>query len=299
MPKRIQSPSSINTFKQCPRKYFYQYIVKHKTRENIHCIRGNVVHEALERFFDIDIKSIDQNKYKQEMSFFLKNLFQACWSSANNRLKKLGLLDEQLDFYREESMQMLANWITHFFKDIDKELKNNVSLSVAFQKIKPIALEKQYKDSDLGVRGYIDAITQEGEHITLMDYKTSKADEFKPEYLLQLGIYAVLYEKEHGTYVRFWPDTEIMETDNFHFDTLVARLRELAFLNKGLKITIDDERIQDNSHHELYYEGGIISFVEFMNENKNPVHSPIYFEKSKEDIHLEISLQYNPSLTVK
>ena len=200
MPRRIQSPSSINTFKQCPRKYFYQYIVKHRTKENIHCIRGNVVHEALERFYDIDINSIDKTKYKQELSFFLKNLFVACWASANKRLQKVGLLPEQLDFYREESMTMLANWITHLFQDIDKELKNNITLPVAFEKLKPIALEKQYKDADIGVRGYIDAISQEGEHITLIDYKTSKANDFKKEYMLQLGIYAVLYEKEHGKY---------------------------------------------------------------------------------------------------
>jgi len=96
-----------------------------------------------------------------------------------------------------------------------------------------------------------------------------------------------------GTYVRFWPDTDIMETDDFHFDTIAARMRELAFLNKGLRITIDDERVEDNHKHDFYYEGGIMSFVEFMNKNRTGMHPPIYFEKSKEDIHLEISMQYN------
>jgi len=96
-----------------------------------------------------------------------------------------------------------------------------------------------------------------------------------------------------GTYVRFWPDTDIMETDDFHFDTIAARMRELAFLNKGLRITIDDGRVEDNHKHDFYYEGGIMSFVEFMNKNRTGMHPPIYFEKSKEDIHLEISMQYN------
>jgi DNA gyrase subunit B len=94
-----------------------------------------------------------------------------------------------------------------------------------------------------------------------------------------------------GTMVRFWVDDNIMETTEFHFDTISARMRELAFLNKGIKIIIEDER--DESKHEFYYEGGILSFVEFMNKSKNPLHSPIYFEKGKEGIHLEISMQYN------
>ncbi|MBW2997763.1 DNA topoisomerase (ATP-hydrolyzing) subunit B [Candidatus Woesearchaeota archaeon] len=97
---------------------------------------------------------------------------------------------------------------------------------------------------------------------------------------------------KRGTLVRFWPNTDIMETTEFHFDTLSARMRELAFLNKGLKITIEDRR-EEEKKHEFCYEGGILSFVEFINQNKNPLHSAIYFEKSKEGIHLEISIQYN------
>jgi DNA gyrase subunit B len=94
-----------------------------------------------------------------------------------------------------------------------------------------------------------------------------------------------------GTFVQFWPDDSIMETSEFHFDTLSARMRELAFLNKGLSITIEDDRA--DKKNEFCYEGGIMSFVQFVNQNKNPIHNPIYFEKGKEDIHLEISMQYN------
>ncbi len=106
------------------------------------------------------------------------------------------------------------------------------------------------------------------------------------------GEFNVLGECEStGTMVRFWPDTDIMETDQFHFDTLSARMRELAFLNKGLRIRIDDERTGEGK--DFFYEGGIVSFVEFVNKNKDPIHPPIYFEKSRDDIYLEISLQYN------
>ncbi len=96
---------------------------------------------------------------------------------------------------------------------------------------------------------------------------------------------------KRGTMVRFWPDFTIMEQNDFHYETLSARMRELAFLNRGLRIQILDERT--GKSHDFKYEGGIVSFVEFVNQNKNPIHNPIYFEKEKEGIHLEISLQYN------
>src|SRR3989344_2911408 len=95
----------------------------------------------------------------------------------------------------------------------------------------------------------------------------------------------------HGTTVTFWPDPEIFETTDFHFETLSSRLRELAFLNQGLRINLEDERTGKN--HEFRYDGGIIEFVEFLNENKNQLHKPIYFNKEKDGIKVEISMAYN------
>jgi len=94
-----------------------------------------------------------------------------------------------------------------------------------------------------------------------------------------------------GTKVTFLPDPEIFPKIEFHFDTLSSRLRELAFLNKGIGITLFDERT--NKKQEFQYEGGIISFVEFLNKNKNPSHKVIYFEKEKNGLKLEIAMQYN------
>ena len=94
-----------------------------------------------------------------------------------------------------------------------------------------------------------------------------------------------------GTKITFLPDNEIFETTEFHFDTLASRLRELAFLNKGLKIILMDER--ENKEHEFCYEGGIVSFVEFLNQNKTPLHKPVYFVKTKDDMQVEIAMQYN------
>jgi DNA gyrase subunit B len=96
-----------------------------------------------------------------------------------------------------------------------------------------------------------------------------------------------------GTTVTFNPDAEIFtETTEFSFDTLSVRLREIAFLNRGLRIIIEDER--DGRSHEFHYEGGIESFVTYLNQNKSVLHpEPIYIKGERDDIRLEVAMQYN------
>ncbi len=98
--------------------------------------------------------------------------------------------------------------------------------------------------------------------------------------------------EETGTKVTFKPDPEIFEETEYHFDILKQRLRELAFLNKGLNIVLADERTGVNEN--FHYEGGIISFVEHLNKTKDPLHpKPIYLKGSKDTTLAELALQYN------
>jgi DNA gyrase subunit B len=98
--------------------------------------------------------------------------------------------------------------------------------------------------------------------------------------------------KRRGTKVTFKPDTQVFETTVFSFDTLAQRLRELAFLNGGIVITLDDER--DGKSHKFHYEGGIASFVTHLNKNKAAVNEkPIYMIGEKDGIEAEIALQWN------
>jgi DNA gyrase subunit B len=100
--------------------------------------------------------------------------------------------------------------------------------------------------------------------------------------------------KRRGTKVTFKPDPQIFETTIFSFDTLAQRLRELAFLNGGIVITLDDER--EGKSHRFRYDGGIVSFVTHLNKNKAAVNEkPIYMRGEKDGIEAEIALQWNDS----
>ncbi len=95
-----------------------------------------------------------------------------------------------------------------------------------------------------------------------------------------------------GTKITFKPDKSIFSKTEYSYDTLSQRLRELAFLNKGLKIKLEDERTEKEAIFE--FAGGIISFVEYLNKNKNPLHNKVvYFQKLQDDINVEVALQYN------
>jgi DNA gyrase subunit B len=97
-------------------------------------------------------------------------------------------------------------------------------------------------------------------------------------------------DEETGTTVRFWPDEEIFEITEFDYDTIVNRLRELAFLNSGVRIGIEDERTGDADAFE--FEGGIRAFVRYMNETRTTLHDDvIYYEDQQEGIHVEVAIQ--------
>src|SRR5688572_20855201 len=100
--------------------------------------------------------------------------------------------------------------------------------------------------------------------------------------------------RKRGTKITFKPDTQIFDTTEFSFDKLSERLREKAFLNKGIRITIKDEREEPEKSHEFYYRGGIAEFVKHLNKSRNVLHDkPIYFEKVADALSIEVAIQYN------
>src|SRR5918992_279006 len=100
--------------------------------------------------------------------------------------------------------------------------------------------------------------------------------------------------RKRGTKITFKPDSEIFDVSEFSFDKLSERLREKAFLNKGIRISIKDERDEHEKSHEFYYRGGIAEFVKHLNKNKTVLHDkPIYFEKSGDALSVDVAIQYN------
>ena len=106
-------------------------------------------------------------------------------------------------------------------------------------------------------------------------------------------------ENRTGTVVTFKPDPEIFDTDIYDYDTLMVRIRELAFLNKGLSLTLRDDRDdEDTTGDSFHYEGGISEYVRFLNQNKTPIHEDIIHLQGEEDgVFFEVAMQYNDGYT--
>jgi len=100
-------------------------------------------------------------------------------------------------------------------------------------------------------------------------------------------------EGETGTTVTFWPDDDIFSTTEFEFSTLANRFRELAFLNAGLKIILEDER--KDKKEEFKFDGGLVEFVKYINRTKEALHKPIYFRKQQDSVIIDVAIQYTNS----
>ena len=98
----------------------------------------------------------------------------------------------------------------------------------------------------------------------------------------------------HGTVTRFKPDKQIFEDVEFSFDVLSNRLRELAFLTKGIHISVSDDRLLPRKSHIFHFDGGVKSFIEFLNKNRELIHlEPVYFDNERDHMRVEVGLQYN------
>ena len=198
MPKRIESPSSINTFKQCKRKYYYQYLKKLPTIANIHQVRGNIAHSTLENFYNIDISQFNEENYAFKTRESVQKLFVHYWNEYKKKMQELNLNKDQERFYFEETMLMLLNWANHFIDDWREMMKKkNISLQEAFLLLTPIR-ELELQSEKYSVKGFVDAIHHHEEEVHILDYKTNASFEFKEGIILQLAIYSLLYKEVQG-----------------------------------------------------------------------------------------------------
>lgn len=193
--KIMHSPSSINLYKQCPRRYYHIYIEKLPTKPSIYLIRGSIVHSILENFFKIDVNNISEKNFVFELNVLINELFIKYWKQKKEELESLNL--DNLEMYFNETKSMVNNWITNFISNLIEKMQDN-SLKNAFNLLKP-KTEVGYVSEKYNVKGYIDAI-HEGDEIVLLDYKTSSKDIFTEEYKLQMAIYALLYAEKNNRF---------------------------------------------------------------------------------------------------
>lgn len=197
MAKRVESPSSINTFKQCPRKYYYRYVEKLPTFPNIHTVRGNIAHSCLEDFYDIDISTYNEENYDFKFKEAIQKLLIRQWNAYKDKLSSLNLNHDQIKFYFEETMLMLMNWTSQFVERFEKTMeKKKISIQEAFQYLTPVR-EMEYRSDNYSVRGFIDAIRHLEDEVHIIDYKTNSSFEMKDSIKLQLAIYSLLYFEKH------------------------------------------------------------------------------------------------------
>ena len=214
--KRVQSPSSINTYFQCPRKYFYIYNLKKATSPSIHLVRGLITHKVLENFFKLPPEAI---VHKDNFQILTLDMLQKTWEDSKPKFDKLAMSEREINMFYQETQMMLINWTNQFKDKLEGITNKGTPFIEAFKKLTP-ETEVRYKDEELMVQGFIDAIENIEGNVRLMDYKTSKKAEINDAYRTQLAIYALLYAKKHGKRpdsvgIYFLNDTEhLLEVDD-------------------------------------------------------------------------------------
>ena len=219
--KRILSPTAINTYLSCPRKYYLRYIRRLKTKPSIHLVRGRIVHKAIHEFHTNYQKTgphVSLEKIRQD----LLNIFHREWIKAAESLNSLGLTRQEIDFYRDDSELMILNFSQWFYK-------NNLA--------SPDLSETKIVSKTLGLMGIIDAVHTWDDKVALVDYKTSKYANITDDILRQAALYALLYQDKYNEvpesilihFLKFPDDPEPIRVDDELLDyarTLVESVRE-------------------------------------------------------------------------
>ncbi|MBI2564937.1 PD-(D/E)XK nuclease family protein [Candidatus Woesearchaeota archaeon] len=193
MQKRVQSPSSIKTYKLCPRKYYYSYIRKLATIPTIHLVRGQITHKVLENFFNINVNELSEETFENQLKIEVQKLLVQHWKDSSSVIDALNLSSNQKIFYFEETMLMLFNWVDGFIRKLKSRPE---PVQEAFQVLTP-KREINLVSSERSVRGIIDAVQEIDGKVHILDYKTSSTFDLN-EHKLQLAIYALLYQEKYG-----------------------------------------------------------------------------------------------------
>ena len=214
--KRWLSPSSINTYLRCPRKFYLQYIKRLKTRPNIHLLRGSAVHKTLERFFTEGYADSSEYAYYDDTRRAILDLFNDEWRSRKDALLGLDLKDDELAFFYADSQKMLINFLHDHLKSGDPVPgASDLELKVFSQKWRAMCI--------------IDKVTRARDPPDITDYKTCKSAELTDDYKRQMGICALLFEDKYGKKPK-------------------AKIHYLKFQNCLKDVELTDDYMEDLKH---------------------------------------------------
>ena len=194
----------------CPRKFYLRYIKKLKTRPSIHLIRGQIVHKTLHEYYKKHLRMLNGTslgKIRRE----LLTIFNNKWERAEDRLDALGLTEDQLEFYHDDSELMLLNFSHWFYKN---------------DMLQPDLTEARIQSKNLGLLGIIDAVYETDDKVILVDYKTSKHAKITDDIHRQAALYALLYQ------------------DKFKKMPALVWIHFLKELGEPVPIHVDDELLQ-------------------------------------------------------
>ena len=186
---RLLSPTAINTYLYCPRKYYLRYIKRLKSKPSIYLTRGSIVHKAIEKFHQKSGPDLKQTSLYNLASRLL-NLFQAAWNKAKLEIEALKLGDEKIAGFCRESRLMMINFSQWLF---NKGLPS------------PSNTEVKLISRNLGLMGVIDAVYDSQPGAILVDYKTSMKPVITEDMKRQAGLYSLLYQDRYAKIPhQFW-----------------------------------------------------------------------------------------------
>lgn len=183
--KRWLSPTSINTYLRCPRKFYLRYIKRLQSTPNIHLLRGSAVHKALERFFREGYADSSDYVYYDDTRRAILSLFRDEWRSRKDQLLALGLKDQDLAFYYQDSLKMIINWLHDYLRSGEQGARQS-------------QIEEKIFSKQLMTMCIIDRVSKARSPPMIIDYKTCRSAELTDDYKRQMGICALLYEEKHG-----------------------------------------------------------------------------------------------------
>jgi CRISPR/Cas system-associated exonuclease Cas4 (RecB family) len=224
--KRWLTPTAINTFINCPRKFFNRYISKIRQAPNIYLIRGAAVHRAIEQFYRLKLNQCRAYE-APELKQLLHDIFRCEWEARGKILNRLGLTASDQSYFLNDSLRMLDNFIDGFFDN---------------QRFEDPDTEKQISSEKFKLKGRIDAIYKNSPNTPplIIDFKTNKSMEFNPVHKRQLGLYALLYFEKY----------QVMPDVGIHFLRFKNGLKQMAVTPEyleSMKDMITDIHIRTQS----------------------------------------------------